>query len=72
MNTFHAVLGVRILKQQPFSSLQPNHNYTRKTLFQKIHQISENISEQSDSTITKIPLFGDSKLDFETSNTRLI
>ena len=42
----------------------PNDNCARKTLFQKIYQISENISEQSDSTITKIPLFGDNKLDF--------
>ena len=42
-----------------------NHHNERKILFQKINQISENISRQSDSTITKILLFGYHKLDFE-------
>lgn len=36
----------------------PCHHCTRKSLFQKIHQNSDNISEQSDSTITNILLFG--------------
>ena len=44
----------------------PNHHCARKTLFHKINQVSGIISRQSDSTITKILLFGDNKLDFET------
>ena len=44
----------------------PNHHCARETLFHKITQVSGNISRQSDSTITKILLFGDNKLDFET------
>ena len=36
-----------------------------QTLFQYIHQISKNISEQSHSTITKVLIFVDNKLDFE-------
>ena len=44
----------------------PNHHCARKTLFHKINQVSGTISRQSDSTITKILLFGDNKLDFET------
>ena len=38
-------------------------------LFQEIHRISGNISEQSNSTIANILLFGDNKLDFETKKT---
>ena len=45
----------------------PNHHCARKTLFHKINQVSGTISRQSDSTITKILLFGDNKLDFETN-----
>ena len=44
-----------------------NCQCTTKNLFHKITQVSETISRQSDSTITKILLFGDSKLDFETN-----
>ena len=44
----------------------PNHHCARKTLFHKINQVSGTILRQSDSTITKILLFGDNKLDFET------
>ena len=43
-------------------------NCTRKTLFEKINQVSGTILRQSDSTTTKILLFGDNKLDFETNN----
>ena len=42
-----------------------NHHCIRKTLFHKISQVSGTILRQSDSTITKILLFGDNKLDFE-------
>ena len=45
----------------------PNHYCARKTNFHKINQASGTISRQSDSAITKILLFGDNKLDFETS-----
>ena len=33
-----------------------------------VYQISDNISEQSDSAMRKILLFNDNKLDFETNN----
>ena len=46
----------------------PNHHCARKTLFDKINQVSGTILRQSDSTITKILLFGDNKLDFETNS----
>ena len=36
-----------------------------QTLFQYIHQISKNISEQSHLTITNVLIFVDNKLDFE-------
>ena len=42
-----------------------NHHWARKTLFHKINQVSVTISRQNDSTITKILLFGDNKVDFE-------
>ena len=44
-----------------------NHQCARKTFFNQINQVSGTILRQSDSTITKILLFGDNKLDFETS-----
>ena len=44
----------------------PDHHCARKTLFHKINQVCGNILRQSHSTITKILLFGDIKLDFET------
>ena len=50
----------------------PNHHCARKTLFDKINQVSGTILRQSDSTITKILLFGDNKLDFETSKILLM
>ena len=50
----------------------PNHHCARKTLFHKINQVSGTILRQSDSTITKILLFGDNKLDFETSKILLM
>ena len=43
-----------------------HHQYARKTLLQKIYQIKGNSSRQSDSTITKILLFSENKLNFET------
>ena len=49
-----------------------NHYSGRKSLFQKIYQISENISEQSDSTITKILLFCHNKLDSKTNKILLM
>ena len=45
----------------------PTHHCARKTLFRKKNQVSGTISRQSDSTITKILLFGDKKIDFETN-----
>ena len=50
----------------------PNHHCARKTLFHKINQVSGNILRQSDSTVTKILLFGDIKLDFETNKVLLM
>ena len=49
-----------------------NCHCARKTFFQKIYQISGNILEQSDSTITKILLSGDNNLGVEASKTLLI
>ena len=49
----------------------PNHHWARKALLHKIDQVSGTISRQSDS-ITKILLFGDNKLDFETNKTLLM
>ena len=43
------------------------HHCAWKTLFQKTYLSNDNISEQCDSTITKVLLFGDNKLDFETN-----
>ena len=53
---------------------RPNHRYARKPFFTryKINQVSGTISKQSDSTITKILLFGDNKLDFETNKILLM
>ena len=45
----------------------PNHHCARKTLFHKLNQVSGTISRHGDSTITRILLFGDNKLDFETN-----
>ena len=44
-----------------------NHHCARKTLFHNINQVRRTISRQSDSTITKMLLFSDNKLDFETN-----
>ena len=41
-----------------------NHDYARKTLFPKINQVSGTILRESNSTITKVLLFGYTKLDF--------
>ena len=49
-----------------------NHPCARKTLFHKITQVSGTISRESHSTITKILLFGDNKLDFETNKILLM
>ena len=50
----------------------PSHHSARKTLFDKINQVSGTILGQSDSIITKILLFGDNKLDFETNRVFLM
>ena len=50
----------------------PNHHCARKIFFEKINQVSGTILRQSDSTITKILLFGDNKLDFETNKILLM
>ena len=50
----------------------PNHLCARKTLFEKINQLSGTILRKSDSTITMILLFGDNKLDFETKKILLM
>ena len=57
--------AVRILthQQNSFSTAQIIGVQGEGTI--KKNQISEKISEQSDSTITKILLFVDNKLDFE-------
>ena len=49
-----------------------NHDYARKTLFPKINQVSGTILRESNSTITKVLLFGYTKLDFETKKILLI
>ena len=49
-----------------------NYYCARKTLFHKINQVSGTILRQNDSTITKILLFGDNKLDFETNKILLV
>ena len=50
----------------------PNHHIARKILFYKINQVSWNIPRLSDFTITKILLFGDNKLKFETNKVLLM
>ena len=50
----------------------PNHHCTRKIIFRKINQASENILRQSDCTITKILLLGDNELDYETKTFLLV
>ena len=50
----------------------PNHHCARKNFFDKINQVSGTILRQSDSTITKILLLGDSKLDLETNKILLM
>ena len=50
----------------------PNHHCARKTLFNKINQVSETVARQIDSAITKILLFSDNKLDFETNKILLM
>ena len=50
----------------------PSHYCARKTLFGKINQVNGTILRQSDSTVTKILLFGDNKLDFETNKILLM
>ena len=45
----------------------PNHHCGRKTFFHKTNQLSGDVSRQSDSTISKILLISDNKLDFETN-----
>ena len=55
-----------------FLLLCPNYHCARKTLFHKITQASRTTLRQSNSTITKVLLFGDNKLDFETNKILLI
>ena len=50
----------------------PNHHCASKTLFDKINQVSGTILRQSDSTITKILILGDSELDLETNKVLLM
>ena len=50
----------------------PSHHCARKTIFQKINQVSGIISRQSGSTIKKILLSGDNKLDFKTKKILLM
>ena len=50
----------------------PNHHCERKTFFEKKNQVSGNTLKQSYSTIAKILLFGDNKLDFETNKILLM
>ena len=64
--------GLDIEKTTHFLLHCPNHHGARKTLFQKINQVSETILRQSDSTIAKTLLLGDNKLDFETNKILLM
>ena len=50
----------------------PNHHCPRKIIFHKINQASGAILRRSDSTITKILLFGENELDFETKKFLLV
>ena len=50
----------------------PNHHCARRTLFHKINQVSGIISRQNNFTFTKILLYGDNKLDFETNEILLM
>ena len=50
----------------------PNHHCARKTLFLRTTQVSWPFSRQSDSTITKMLLFGDNKKEFETNKVLLM
>ena len=64
--------GQDIETTTPFLLHCPNHHCARKTLFHKVNQVSGTISRQSDSTITKILLFGDNKLDLEANEILLM
>ena len=64
--------GLDIETTTHFLLHSPNHHCARKILFRKITQVIGTISRQSDSTITKILLFGDNKLDFETNKILLM
>ena len=50
----------------------PNQHSARKTLWHKTNQLSGTIFRQNDSTITKIFLFSDNKIDFETNKILLM
>ena len=50
----------------------PNHHCSNKTVFHEINQVSGTISRRSDSTIAKILLFSDNKLDFEANKILLM
>ena len=49
-----------------------NHDHARKTPFPKINKVSGTILRESNSTITKVLLFGYTKLDFETNKILLM
>ena len=70
----HDTKGLKLLTKFPLGlsrlgdhRFRHNFHCVRKTLFHKIDQISGNISLQSVSTNTKILLFGDNILVFETN-----
>ena len=50
----------------------PSHRCERNTLFHKINQVNGTILRQSDSTVTKILLFGNNKPDFEKNKVLLM
>ena len=62
----------KILEQQLTSFFTNHHHCARKTRSHKINKISGTISRQSDSTIAKILLFTENKIDFETSKISLM
>ena len=45
----------------------PNHHCARKALFHNINQVSRAITRENDSTITRMLLFVDNKLDSDTN-----
>ena len=67
-----SIIVVRILKQQLTSPFTASIIVVQGKRFHKINQVSGTIVRQNDSTIKNVLLFGDNKLDFETSKILLM